>query len=697
MAALEVRRAGFPTRIQYREFVREFRAFTPRGGRHYTDDKELTAKMMAHPHVNERVKPSAYRLGVSKLFLQAEILYELQSVKNAMLYPFVRRLQRWWVHLQGSILQRKLKRCIADLTEAMKDASINAVSAVPYVVEAIQFGEDAKTKATTAVSANAIGGAAGPAVEAIAAFRKVADNAKKIVAAAIAQKEEAYRIRASLLSEIDTGNERCTAIKDVATSLYDPKDRDHLKKSALGAEEALAKCRAELLTVANMWESATLAHTSEQGPHTLRRAGTKANLMTSPPQKENSMTAEEANAQRRKKLDDALALVRQAETLSLTMLEKKRAMDEARAEFQGQLDLASERLSAIQVDVFIIAGITSVSKAVAAAREEIYGAQKALQAIDPDPVKAAVDAATAAVESAITIAQHEAARVAAMVTLDESEKTLNHIQYEAQAAGLDQTLTQSVALANDAITTARDACNYPDVHVLQTSTARAVDAVNGCGVLLEREAAKKRAEEKERFRGRLDYWSARENKTQTVPSFARRGGAPGGGHQPQKSVDLGVRKTRRVPATTADANVSGVGSTSDDAETSSAKFVVQKAEPFSGVNLPERSETPPTPTQSRAAGSRVEPPPPAAADPPSTPASTNGAASTSMTLDEWIEHTKMTKYQTQIKDLAADVDDLLEMSDDDVEQLIQETGMAKMVVRRFKRGLIEIGAKVTPV
>ena len=100
MAALEVRRAGFPTRVPYREFVREFRAFTPRGAA-ITDPKQLAHAMMRHPHVAERVPSSAYRLGASKLFMQSEVLYQLQSIRNAMLYPFVRRLQRWWVKLQG--------------------------------------------------------------------------------------------------------------------------------------------------------------------------------------------------------------------------------------------------------------------------------------------------------------------------------------------------------------------------------------------------------------------------------------------------------------------------------------------------------------------------------------------------------------------------------------------------------------------
>ncbi|KAJ8614223.1 hypothetical protein CTAYLR_001136 [Chrysophaeum taylorii] len=655
MAALEVRRAGFPTRVAYREFVREFRAFTPKGTRTFTDDKDLAAKMMSHPHVQERVPASAYRLGVSKLFLQAEVLYELQSVRNAMLYPFVRRLQRWWIHLQGSILQRKFTRCAADLGEALTEASIKAVGAVAYVIEALEAGNRAKMIAWTGVSASAMGGpGTSAAVDAIAAFRIAADNAKKVVAEAVAQKEEAYRIRATLLSEIDSGTERCSALAGVANSLYDPKDCDKLRSAAAEADRALTACRAELLTVATQWETSTLAVASRQGPHSLRRAGTKMSLsqQSTSDLEAAGMTPEEANAARRKRLDEALVLVRDAETLSVVMLEKKSAMDEARAEFQGSLDLASERLSAIQVDVFIIAGITTVSNAVAAARDAIYAAQKALQAIDPDPVKLAVERATAAVEDALQVAQHEAARVAAMVTLDESDRTLQEISYQAQSAGFADTLKDMVALAEEAINTARQACAYPDVHVLQTSTQRAVDAVNGCGELLEREQARKRAEEKARFNKLLGRFQKMDEANTSVPKFAQKAGA-----------SKPLFKVKRVVV--ADENVSGVGSSSDVVR-SDKKTAVPAA-----AKEPPRQVSTPAPV----------PPPPPPAD---------------LSLDEWIEAKNLSKYGAQIRAIAGDILDLKEITDDDADELVAECAMPKLGARRFKKALLELGADVRP-
>lgn len=682
IAALEVRRAGFPTRIPYREFVREFRAFTPKGTRTYTDDKDLAAKMMNHPHVQEQVPQSAYRLGVTKLFLQAEVLYVLQGVRNAMLYPFVRRLQRWWVHLQGSILQRKFKRCVADLSEAHTEASIKAVGAVPFVVSALEAGDKAKDDAWKAVSTSAMGGSTSFVVDAIATFRSAADNAKKVVADAVAQKEEAYRIRATLLSEIDSGNERCSALAGIANSLYDPKDCDKLRTLASDAEKALTACRTELLTVANQWESATLAISSSQGPHSLRRAGTKASLTNQQSTLELSssgMTPEEANRARRKRLDAALALVRDAETLSIAMLEKKRAMDEARAEYQSSLDLASERLSAIQVDVFIIAGITTVSNSVASARDAIYAAQKALQAIDPDPVKLAVEHATAAVEKALQVAQHEAARVAAMVTLDESEKTLVEITYQAQSAGFADNLKDMVSLAEEAINTARQACAYPDVQVLQTSTQRAVDVVNGCGELLEREQARKRAEEKARFNKLLGRFQKMDAESQAgIPKFAQKAGA-----------SKPLFKTKRVVVV--DENVSGVGSSSD---------VVPSVEvPPHNQPPSEKAHTPPTPAALPPVPAAVtpkvaEPPAPTPAAPPPTPAADIPSVS-GMSLDEWIDSKNLGKYAEHIRLIAGDIHDLKEMTDEDADELISDCGMPKLGARRFKKALAELGANVT--
>ena len=132
MAALEVRRAGFPTRIAYREFVRDFRVFTPR--ERVADEKELALKMMQHALVAERVTPAMFRLGVTKLFMQADVLYTLQTLRDASWYPFVRRLQRWWIKKQGSILDHKLTRAANALAALESQATTSGVRRMPLVM-----------------------------------------------------------------------------------------------------------------------------------------------------------------------------------------------------------------------------------------------------------------------------------------------------------------------------------------------------------------------------------------------------------------------------------------------------------------------------------------------------------------------------------------------------------------------------------
>lgn len=50
----KVRRAGFPNRMLYEDFVKEFRAFTPAGAQFYnmTDAEELAIEMLASPQVS---------------------------------------------------------------------------------------------------------------------------------------------------------------------------------------------------------------------------------------------------------------------------------------------------------------------------------------------------------------------------------------------------------------------------------------------------------------------------------------------------------------------------------------------------------------------------------------------------------------------------------------------------------------------
>ncbi|KAJ8601198.1 hypothetical protein CTAYLR_003237 [Chrysophaeum taylorii] len=728
MAALEVRRAGFPTRIAYREFVREFRAFTPKKGPRGTDDKDLTALMLQHPHVQERVAPSAYRLGVSKLFLQAEVLYNLQSIKNAMLYPFVRRLQRWWVSLQGSILQRKFKRCAADLAETTSTSSIKGVHATRAVVVALETAEKIKAEAWAVVCV----ASATDAMDAISKLRSHVDRAARVVADAVARKEEAYRIRATLLAEIDAGNERCDALRLVASSLYDAKDAAVLGDAAGEAAKSLGAVRVELMTAVDEWEGSSLAVASKQGPLSLQRQGTRRlehrDTPEKTPQQEEEeplkapppppdpplLTPEEAATARRKKLDDALQLVHRAEVASLAMLDKKKLMDEARAEYQASLDLASENLATIQVDVFIIAGITRVSDAVAEARDAIFAAQKALQSIDPDPVKLAVENATAAVEKAANVAEHESARVAAIATLDSAMKTLRDITNVAQTEGFASArLDDLVEVAERTIQTARDACLSPDINVLQASTQRAVDAVNGCGEYLEFEQAKQEAERQARIQGAFAFFQKRTDpkaRASTTPALASK-------PRPAKRVavvgeddisPLSPKTTgRKLPFSTP---VTPKGSTplraddDDDDDDDGFPAPSPSAASSSAVMRPRRDSVPPNltlPPVSVRKASRESAPPTLSLvpSPPPSPAprasEVSGPSSSSANLCDWLEAKNLMQFKDAILDVAEHVDDLATMTDEDADEIIASCGMKKLVARRFKKSLVEIGADLT--
>ncbi|KAJ1455182.1 P-loop containing nucleoside triphosphate hydrolase protein [Pelagophyceae sp. CCMP2097] len=658
MAALEVRRAGFPTRVTYGDFVREFRAFTPPGAFNLNDNKDLTAKMMLNADVAKRVGPGQYRLGLSKLFLQAEVLYALQSIRNALLHPYVRRMQRWWIATQGNIIQRQFKRAAQDFAETQSDASIKAVAAIAHVLEA--FDDCEALRGAALLAATAAGFSLGQEnskgqLSKIVAFREAVARAKKVVEEAVAIKEEAYRIRAELLTEIDDAASRCMTLKSQAHELYDPKDSTALLAQALAAEAALSTCRVELAAIASLWDRATQKRerkNSTGSDAVLRtRAAAPATAV------DDGLSPEQRAAARRARIDAALHLVRAAEKMSLLMMEKKHAMDEARREFQGSLDLASERLGAIQVDVFIISGITTVSNAVAAARDAIFAAQKALQAVDAEPCKAAVAVATRAVEDALGVAQHEAARVAALVTLDESEKTCTEIAYQAVATDIDSAaLNDALATADDVVATARSACKFPDIPALQLATARAVDCVNGCGELLEQLQLAKRTEEKARFNKLLGKFQSMDEQARPSSKFA-------GSSKP-------LFKVKRVSV--ADENISGVGSRSTI------------------VN----SQFPPTPKSPEDVTAPVAAAPVAAPATPIAPPPAPEEGGRASSLAEWIDEKNLGKYAAQIADVAGDLDDLLEMEEGDAVDLIRECGMPKLAARRFRKALIELGAKV---
>jgi len=644
MAALEVRRAGFPTRVPYREFVREFRAFTPRGAA-ITDPKQLAHAMMRHPHVAERVPSSAYRLGASKLFMQSEVLYQLQSIRNAMLYPFVRRLQRWWVKLQGSILQRKLKRCGADLRDISSEAAIKGVNAVAFVRDALQKCEASLAKANLLINKPA------EAAEALSSLRQEIAKASEIVKAAVQKKEEAYRIRAEFLAEIDDAYSRCKALRTIANGLYAPRDAEGLTDACVEAEGKLGACRTELLTVAAQWDQGALALSGSQGPHSLRKGAMQS--------MKNISSKQDTHEHRRARLDTALKSVREAEALSQKMLERQRLLDEARREFQAALDAASERLAIIPVEQFIIQGIRAVPDAVVEARDAIYEAQKTLQGSDSAPIKEAVTNAQASVDKALARAESEALRLRAMTDLDECEKTLVQIGHEVREGGFEERIGDLLTHGEKTVQDARAVADAPDVATLVRAARGAVDAVNHAGEQLEKAQAQKRAEEKARFNKLLGRFQRMDeaNSGRGVPKFAQRNG-----------VQKPLFKVKRV---------------------STVPVEAPPPEPIQPRIIPKAPKSPLTPRN-------VSPPETPAATTPATVTKAPPTPAGGHTLDSWIAAKNLGKYASQLHDLAGDLHDLQEMTDQDADELAQECAMPKLAARRFKKALLELGAPVHP-
>ena len=656
--------------------------------------------MMNHPHVVERLggrekHANTYRLGVSKLFMQADVLYELQNVKNTMLYPFVRRLQRWWIHLQGSILQRKYKRCAADLQEAQTVASIQAVSRVPAVAKALERGDDIKQRSWTIVC----GSNTAASVEAIAQLRQAADAATQIVDEAVKRKEEAYRIRATLLAEIDGGNERCSALKSVAHGLYDSKDTKELLKLTGAAEDALAACRTELITVANEWETATFA-AEKGGPRSLQRAGTlnvaqqRASLdKNAYARVQQELSFQEATAQRRQRLDAALTLVQKAEAASRAMLEKKRAMDEARAEYQAALDVTAEKLSCLKIEDFIIAGITSVSDAVANARDAISLAQRALQSIDPEPVKAAVENAASAVAEAVQVAEREAARVAAIALLDKGSRTLRDITDVARQDGLvNKHLETLIANAEATVNDARNACASSDLALLQRATRTAVDAVNSCGDYLEAEQEKQEQERQERVAGAFAFFRQRDSAMPPSASRVARTLTPRRDtvREPSPSPS-GLFNKRKLPRLVYN-------------ETTKETTKEPPSTP-----PPAHDEPPSTPPRADLQPVIVPPVEPSDTDthalpqpksPTNPPPSDTDTQTTSLdihpSLAGWLEAHDLEKFAPHFYEIAENLDDLRHLTESDLNDLVKECHMKKLTVKRLRTVLIDLGANVAP-
>jgi myosin heavy subunit len=692
MAALEVRRAGYPSRMSYREFTREFRCFTVKGKA--ADDRDRTGMMMKNPHVREKINPIQYRLGVTKLFMQADVMYTLQSIKNHMIYPFVRRLQIWWLKKQGDIVLLKLRRGANVLNQVEQKATANGVAHVPAVSTQMQAIRDQIAAAELAQR-----GGGPKARQEVNLLQSLCDAATSAVEDAIQKKEEAYRIRAEILGNIDQYSSRIQNCKAQSVTLYDPQSKAQLERACEEAENALNACREEQMYQANQWDQALLDDSASGASGAQLRQAQKQQLA-----RERSgsigiaagLTEEQLKADREKRLTEAKDKVPGVESMVAAMLQAKAAMDAARAEYQDAVEYAADRLDAIPVEQFIIAGITTVQDAVVEARDAIYAAQRALMSVDAEAFKAAVITCTAAVNNALQVAAHEHARVEAMENLDEAESILKGIEETALENGIDQNtaLKTSISATRAQITHAREACNAPNVEVLQEATQQALQAVNSTAELLEAELEKKRKADRDRFNKLFGMWANMDgeaSKPKENPGKLDRKSRPSSGRVSgigAKSFSAGGRNNSGKLGT-APAPAPAPRPMSFAAKTP-APAPMQAPAPAprpTSVQLPPKPAPTPKPVPVPAPAPVAYTAPPAA---PSAPVDTTGYS-----LDQWITDNKLENYRLQLNSLAGELADLKEMEDEDVNDLVAECGIPKLAARRFRKALIKIGANVS--
>ena len=62
----------------------------------------------------------------------------------------------------------------------------------------------------------------------------------------------------------------------------------------------------------------------------------------------------------------------------------------------------------------------------------------------------------------------------------------------------------------------------------------------------------------------------------------------------------------------------------------------------------------------------------------------------------WCNETGLENYVDRVLAVATDIHDLLEMTDDDADELIQASNMPRLKARRFKKALAKLGAPVGP-
>ena len=513
MAALEVRRAGFPTRVQYAEFVQEFRAFSVgfptrerERGEHEERLKEhrterqleaaaaaaaavtaqgpkkpetadgeateqeegpaleearpLTARMMLHPAVLAAISARQYRLGVSKLFLQADALAVLQSVRNRMILPQVQRLQRWWIRLSESALAHKLKRAAGGLKDAKARAELAGVHQAGAVHRALQECEAAVQYARGLGSLH-------PEV-----FRPAVNKACQRVQAledlllrTLAVKEREQQQRAELLEMLDKGRAHLAHVQQGLRGIT-LAEGAAVRKLADRAGQGLSKRSQELLRFAAVSGAGDAAAAAALAAAAAEEDGDR----------------EAALRLQRRKVEEVLGWIKDAEQAFERVTVLQQQLEEARAGATEKLAgvRSSLRQATKAAEAAGVQGAVGVQQQLTAAREQMQAAEAAVAGHDAAAFGHAVERVRLTVSELAHVVEEERRRkedqdlrAEGQALLDAAGKRLQALKAEAASAGVKPALAGALKALESELAAAAALAMASDSHAYVAACRKA--------------------------------------------------------------------------------------------------------------------------------------------------------------------------------------------------------------------------------
>ena len=335
-----------------------------------------------------------------------------------------------------------------------------------------------------------------------------------------------------------------------------------------------------------------------------------------------------------------------------------------------------------------MAGITSVSDAVGAARAAMFASSHARTLTE---YKAAVDAAVAAVATALETAAREAERLKAADMLEDAEKRMRAVEASAAEFGfLSAKPDYAPALTDcaNAIDSARATCATGTVPAIQALVADACARVTALEDMLKRDIAEKKKAEKAKFNKLLGMWGQKDETNlagaggkAALPPGMRKGAlATGGAPKPLFKTLLNKRVSDGAAALDQPAAAAPAPA--------SSKFAgLGGGAPLFGVKRgsvagPSKFSSGPSKFASASPAANTPPPAPAAGASPES-----GGA-----LRVWCDENGLDDAAaTALLSLASETDDLEHITDADLAGLtLNSSEDAKL-----RRALAKLGAKIT--